>query len=350
MKNNRVFVVMPCLNEAKQVLGAIESLLSDPSSRQCRFLLLDGGSSDGTCDLVRQSFGESVEIVHNPKRLQACAVNLAANIAYKSGAEYLIRADLHAIYPKYYLTGLIDTIEETQAASVVVPMRTLGGNWIQNAASDLYSTWLGNGGAAHRTGQHRGWVEHGHHAIFDLEWFLKVGGYDQDFTANEDAEFDVRLRSAGGRIFLENRLTVDYIPRSSLVGTLKQYFRNGKFRIWNSVKHKRRLGIRQLIPASVSPFMLFSVFLSLYSWWFMVFPIAYFASIIGISFASSRRGLNMRGAISIFTMSLLAAISHFGFSFGAMHGIAQLYFSDRDLRRQLQSRRHSDMREIGDAA
>ncbi len=175
-------------------------------------------------------------------RLQAHAMNMAAAIAIERGAEFLVRADLHARYPRDFISKLCATARKTNANSVVVSMRTQGGNRVQNAARFLFSTWLGNGGSPHRIEGFRGWVAHGHHALFRVEDFIRVGGYDPEFAANEDAEFDLRLVRADGRIFLESDAAIDYFPRQTLKGSFKQFFRNGRYRVWTAVKHRERLG------------------------------------------------------------------------------------------------------------
>ena len=56
-------------------------------------------------------------------------------------------------------------------------------------------------------------MEHGHHAAFDRKAFLAVGGYDESFTHNEDAELDIRLRKSGAKIWLCSELGIAYFPR-----------------------------------------------------------------------------------------------------------------------------------------
>ena len=37
------------------------------------------------------------------------------------------------------------------------------------------------------------WADHGHHALMRISAFRAVGGYDESFSHNEDAELDYRL-------------------------------------------------------------------------------------------------------------------------------------------------------------
>jgi succinoglycan biosynthesis protein ExoA len=91
-------------------------------------------------------------------------------------------------------------------------------------------------------------VDHGHHAAFDRKAFLAVGGYDESFTHNEDAELDIRLRNSGAQIWLCSELAIGYFPRDSLGALGRQYFNHGSGRARTMLKHRRLPKLRQLLP------------------------------------------------------------------------------------------------------
>jgi succinoglycan biosynthesis protein ExoA len=119
---------------------------------------------------------------------------------------------------------------------------------VQQAIAAAQSSRLGNGGAAHRCAAASGFVEHGHHAAFDRAFFRSIGGYDESFTTNEDAELDLRAVAAGGRIWMCAEAAVVYYPRSSLKALARQYFRHGSGRARTLRKHRLRPRPRQLFP------------------------------------------------------------------------------------------------------
>src|SRR6185312_4359051 len=98
-----------------------------------------------------------------------------------------------------------------------------------------------------------GWVDHGHHALFDLDHFFGVGGYDESFRANEDAEFDVRLVRGGGRVWLSGEVRVTYYPRATATSLFRQYLHYGQGRARTLLRHRMRPKLRQLLPAAVFP-------------------------------------------------------------------------------------------------
>jgi succinoglycan biosynthesis protein ExoA len=133
-------------------------------------------------------------------------------------------------------------------------MNTMGNAGFQIAVAAAQNSKLGNGGAAHRSANGEGkWVDHGHHALMRIAAFEAVGGYDESFSHNEDAELDVRLGKAGSRIWLTGATTMDYYPRANPVALFKQYRNYGAGRVRTVLKHGLKLKIRQLLPVAVAP-------------------------------------------------------------------------------------------------
>jgi succinoglycan biosynthesis protein ExoA len=105
---------------------------------------------------------------------------------------------------------------------------------------------VGSGGSAHRGGRASGYVDHGHHAAFRLATFRIVGGYDESFGCNEDAELDARQRAIGATIYLDGTNRIVYQPRNSLAGLWRQYFGYGRGRSRTMRKHPGSIRLRQL--------------------------------------------------------------------------------------------------------
>ncbi|WP_198374086.1 glycosyltransferase family 2 protein [Neoroseomonas rubea] len=246
-----VSIVIPALNEERYIEACLASLVGQWPDGRYEILVLDGGSTDRTAEIVeafRAGHG-SVVALTNPRRNQSAAMNLAAQLA-SPHATVLLRADAHALYPPDFVRRCVGALLRTGATSVVVPMRTeaRSGAGLQRAIAAAQGSRLGNGGALHRMGGASGFVEHGHHAAFDRAFFRSIGGYDETFTQNEDAEFDVRAAAAGGRIWMCAEALVVYFPRDSLDGLARQYFRHGCGRARTLRKHHLRPRPRQMIP------------------------------------------------------------------------------------------------------
>ena len=251
---DRALIVIPCLNEAAVIAQVIGQVLADDGLVDPLVLVADGGSTDGSRAIVAEIAARDrrVRLVANPGRLQSAGVNLAVRLMGE-GRPWLVRVDAHADYPPRYASALIAEAKRTGAASVVVGMETRGEGAFQRAVAAAQNSRLGAGGAAHRCGGPPGWVDHGHHALFRLDAFQAVGGYDETFSHNEDAELDVRLAGDGARIWLTDAVCVGYHPRATAGALARQYFRYGKGRARTVIKHAAPLKLRQLLPLAVAP-------------------------------------------------------------------------------------------------
>jgi succinoglycan biosynthesis protein ExoA len=269
-------IAVPTLNEEAYIVKCLHSLLRQASEDQLQIMVLDGGSADRTIELVEslRVKHHCISIVHNPKHLQSAAVNLAAVIA-DSRASVFFRADAHAEYPPNFVRDCLQALEGPGVTSVVVPMRTVGSVRWERAIAAAQNSLLGNGGAAHRIGGRSGFVDHGHHAAFDRRFFLEIGGYNETFSHNEDAEFDYRAIRAGGRIWMCAEAAITYFPKRQFGALARQYYWHGRGRARTLLTHRLRPKMRQVGPLLA----LFAAFggalLAPVHWLFGLLPLSY---------------------------------------------------------------------------
>jgi succinoglycan biosynthesis protein ExoA len=248
-----VLIVIPSLNEEVHIEHIVASLQADRPCSEALIVVSDGGSSDQTIAIVQRiaSTDARVRVLTTGKRLSiGASVNRAVEF-FGDGRNWLVRLDAHAGYPKNYVSRLVAKAIETGATSVVTPMFTRGNTCFQRAAAAAQNSFLGTGGSAHRLPNRGGWVEHGHHALFNLEWFKKLGGYHDTFS--EDTEFDRRLVKSGGKIWLADDLVITYFPRSNTISLFRQHFGYGRGRARTFARHGGMKRIRHFILPSIAP-------------------------------------------------------------------------------------------------
>ncbi len=252
--DQRCLAIVPCLNEARHIGPTLERLRADAEALDMALVVVDGGSTDGTREIVGDIAARDrrVALLDNPKRIQSAAVNLAVE-TFADDRDLLIRIDAHADYPPDYCRQLVEDAVRTGADSVVVAMATEGVGPFQKATALAQNSPLGNGGSKHRSVGEGHWTDHGHHALMRVEAFRAVGGYDETFSHNEDAELDYRLRSAGYRIWMTDRTKMTYYPRNSVGSLFRQYLNYGRGRAKNILKHRALPKLRQLLPLAVAP-------------------------------------------------------------------------------------------------
>ncbi|NSX54894.1 glycosyltransferase family 2 protein [Parasulfitobacter algicola] len=254
----RVLIVIPCLNEIAHIGGLLTQLLPFAHKTNARIVVADGGSTDGTVETVRTAsdIDPRVILMHNPKRLQSAGINLAV-ARYGDGADVLIRIDAHSRYPDDYCDVLLAEAAKTSATSITVGMIAEGKSGIQAINAAVQNSALGTGGSKHRAHSSGTYVVHGHHALMRIDAFRQVGGYNETFSHNEDAELDWRLIRAGHKIWLTSDTFITYFPRDSFGALARQYFNYGHGRARTMLEHQMTPQLRQLVVIMVMPALMF---------------------------------------------------------------------------------------------
>jgi succinoglycan biosynthesis protein ExoA len=306
-----ILIVIPSLNEEKHLAGVIDTLRRDENCAGALIVVADGGSSDQTV-AIAETIGKvdpRVCAIPTPTPLGISASVNKAVQKYGAGRKWLVRIDAHAEYPANYVSRLVAKAVELGADSVVTPMVTRGSTCFQKAAAAAQNSILGTGGAQHRTGRQGGWVEHGHHALMRLDIFLTVGGYDETFTHNEDAELDHRIVDAGGRIWLAEDLPLVYYPRGTARSLARQYFLYGRGRARTVARHPSRRRLRQVAPLVVAPAILLAAASPLF--WQLALPVLLWAGVC-LVYGITKIGHGVCAAAS----GVMAMLMHAAWSFG----------------------------------
>ncbi|NQX93396.1 MAG: glycosyltransferase family 2 protein [Erythrobacter sp.] len=310
-----VLVVIPCLNEAQHLKGLISSLLTNPEVT--KLVVADGGSDDGSQAIVEKlaEADTRVHLLHNPAKIQSAGINLAVS-HFGGGMDWLLRVDAHCLYPPHYPQILMAAAHERETDAVVVPMLTRGIKGFQLAVAAAQNSVLGTGGSAHRSGREGCYVDHGHHALIRMELFQRVGGYCETMVCNEDAELDHRITQAGGRIWLEPKGLIVYMPRKTAATLARQYFKYGKGRADNLKRHRMRPRLRQMIPLVV-PIALAMVPFSLLHPIFVAPALGWLLVCLVVGAAIGLRAGKGWPALA----GAAAAIMHAAWAFGFLSGI-----------------------------
>ncbi len=240
-------VLVPVLNEIQHVEGMLEGLAAQQLSVPVEFLLIDGGSTDGTREHLERvaAADPRFRLLDNPARRIPSALNVGLR---SSSARFVARMDAHTVYPSAYLESGLRRIEAGDADWVSGPALPLGrGKWSRRVALAL-ETPLGVGGATFRRATSEVETDTGFTGILERTTLERLGGWDEESLVNEDAELAARLRASGGRIVCIPEMAARYIPRDSLGALRVQYFRYGLYRARTSRLHPHGLRRSNLLP------------------------------------------------------------------------------------------------------
>ena len=243
-----VSVLIPVLDEENYIIDCLESIAKGhyPLSR-LEVLVIDGGSSDGTTDLVqtyilRHSW---VRLLHNPKRTVPTAMNVG--IA-ESRYDILVWLGAHAVYEPQYLIRSISMLQSENCAAVGGIIQPAGKTLTGSAIANATLSWFGTGRADYRHATTRMTAD----TVFAGCWYRKsllaIGGFDETWVHNQDYELNHRLRTQVGPIILDPEIRCIHYCRESLDALAVQYFQYGYWRLRTLFRHPESLRMRQIAP------------------------------------------------------------------------------------------------------
>jgi succinoglycan biosynthesis protein ExoA len=221
--------VMPVRNEEKYLASAVESVFAQAAPGKTELILAIAPSVDRTRAIAEelQSRFKTLKIVDNPTGDTASGLNLAIAAA---SYDVIVRVDAHSQLTENYLTTALEVMRETGAANVGGRMQAVGVSPLQHAVAFGYNNRVGLGGGSFHVGGKAGAVDTVYLGVFQKSWLQKVGGFDPKWVRGQDWELNQRIREAGGVVWFDPRLVVNYFPRSSLSALARQFYQTGVWR------------------------------------------------------------------------------------------------------------------------
>ncbi len=246
-----VTAVMPARNEELTISAAIGSLLNQDYEGSLDVVVAVAPSTDRTMEIaadLAKTTGR-ITVVENPAGATPAGLNTA--IAAATG-EMIVRCDAHAEIPDGYVTSAVELLQTTGAVNVGGVQNAIGDGPMQRAIAAAMSNPFGVGDARFHMGGAAGFVDTVYLGVFRRDALEAVGGFDESLIRNQDYELNYRLREAGGGVYFDPSLKVNYQPRASIGGLWKQYFGYGQWKRVVIRRHPRSARWRQLVaPAFI---------------------------------------------------------------------------------------------------
>jgi succinoglycan biosynthesis protein ExoA len=248
----RLSVVVPMRNERDHVEGLVASLSAQDFDGAVEVLVADGNSTDGSVELLEErarAAGVDLRVMPNPGGSVSRGLNQC--IAGATG-DLIVRMDCHSTYPPDYLRRCADAARETGAWNVGGIVEPRGRTAMERAVAAAMDCAFGGIGWTRQAGAEGPVdVDTVTFGAFRPDAFRRAGTFDEDLVRNQDDELNLRLRRAGGRIVLDPRIRVAYVPRGSLRGVFSQYHGYGFWKVPVMLKHRRVLSARSLAPLAL---------------------------------------------------------------------------------------------------
>jgi glycosyltransferase involved in cell wall biosynthesis len=282
-------VIVPCLNEEARITGLLDAIYAQDYSRsELEVLIADGLSTDNTRKVITIFQTEhpdlKLNVLDNPSRRIPAGLNLA--IAASKG-NYILRLDAHCVPNPDYLSRSIASLQAGAGWNVggVWEIKPGAQTWIAQAIAAAAAHPLGVGDAFYRFTSRAQEVDTVPFGAFARELIEKIGPFDETLLANEDYEFNARIRKAGGKIWLDPAIRSQYFARATLSELARQYWRYGYWKWQMLRRYPETLKLRQAAPPAFALGLILLPLLSLLwpvlGWVFLAQVVSYASLLFG---------------------------------------------------------------------
>jgi glycosyltransferase involved in cell wall biosynthesis len=248
----RVSVIIPCYNEERTISRLLETLYQQTFPRDhLEIVIADGRSTDRTIEFI-EAFRHArpelrVQLIVNKGRTIPQALNLAIRA---SQGEIIVRMDAHSIPAPDYVANCVAALEAGKGENVggVWHIQPGADTWIARAIAAAAAHPVGAGDAKYRHASTAAYVDTVPFGAFYKSLVDEIGFFDETLLANEDYEFNTRIRQAGKRIWLDPSIHAEYFARPTLSALFRQYWRYGYWKLQMLRRYPASLRARQAIP------------------------------------------------------------------------------------------------------
>jgi len=241
---------MPVLNERGYLERAVQTVLEQDVDGPTELVLALGPSTDGTTELAQALAARDprITLVDNPEADIPIGLNAAIRA---STLPTIVRVDAHSELSPDYTRRALRTLERTGAANVGGVMHAAGRTPFQRAVARAYNSPIGLGGGAYHGGTREAEAESAYLGVMRRAVLDEVGLFDETIRRGEDWELNLRIRSAGYRVWFDPSLAVTYWPRESWARLVRQFRATGTWRGELVRRYGRRNSLRFFAPPAL---------------------------------------------------------------------------------------------------
>ena len=326
-KKCKISIIIPCRNEEKYIGRCLDSIIAQNYPiDNLEIFVVDGMSEDKTVQIIESYSYQSlsIKILKNPKKITPCAFNLGIK---HSKADIIMIISAHSTYEKDYISKCVKYLDKYNASKVGGIAIVLPGNEgiFANSIAVVLSHPFGVGNCYYRIGSKKPkYVDTVMGACYRREVFNKIGLFNEKLVRNQDIEFNLRLKKAGGKILLAPEIVNYYYARADLKELFKQNFWNGFWVLYSTKFTKTPFSLRHLIPfffvLSICSSLILSFIYRPFIYLFVLVFVAYLISNILFSL-----GISFKKGFKYFIPVILSfATLHFSYGFGSIWGLIKL--------------------------
>lgn len=314
-----VTVVIPALNEEQNIGSTLRSV-RDQDYEALQILVVDGGSSDGTQWLVQAQMAEDsrIELLCNPRKTIPVSLNLALG---QAKGRWLVRVDAHSAIPPSYVRTAVSHLRTGSWGGVGGRKDGVGHTAAGLAIAAAMGTRFGVGGSVYHHGTSESEVDHIPFGAYPVALVRELGGWDERLVANEDYEFDFRLRMAGHKLLFDPDLVIEWQCRQSVPDLFRQYHRYGSGKFDVALLHPTSLRLRHLLPPLLIAYFASALVMSTRRPAWSVAMVTPYCAALGVASMGTARTLHSSAAQIQVPGAYLAM--HLGWGLGFWSGLVR---------------------------
>jgi glycosyltransferase involved in cell wall biosynthesis len=258
LKDDRVdvSVLVPVLNEERRIRETVAAMQAQRFDGTIELLFADGGSDDRTREILLELAAQDprIRVLDNPRRHTASGLNVCLR---EARGEFVARMDAHTYYGDRYLAAGVERLRRGDTDWVSGPAIPREVGPISGAVALALASWLGRGGSRKWSEDLAGAEERElDTGVFGGVWrrerVIEAGGWDERWPINQDSEMASRFLRRGARLVCLPEMAGYYVPRDSVEGLARQYFRYGFYRARTFRRHPQSMRRSHLIAPALA--------------------------------------------------------------------------------------------------
>ncbi|MFV0294940.1 MAG: glycosyltransferase [Hyphomicrobiaceae bacterium] len=320
-----VAIVIPVFNEIDHLPALMADVRAQDYPGIATIFLADGNSTDGSLDALNAWAQDDprVEVVNNPRRVQAAAINA---VFMNAATDIVMRLDAHARYAPDVVSACVAVLLETGAGGVGAAARPAEQHTAVGRAIALaHKSRLGVGVAKFRQEDAEGWADTIWNGCYWRHVVARVGPMREDLWRAEDNDFNERVRRLGYRLYISPRVVAHYKTRQSFSRLWQQYFDTGMSTILAMSVNPRAFSFRHLVPlAFVLSLIVPQVLAFVWPPFSLVSMGVLAIYLCALALATAVAGRNARsiGAVALLPVALM--VLHLAYGAGSLAGVFRL--------------------------
>jgi succinoglycan biosynthesis protein ExoA len=311
-------IVIPARNEESSIDACLDSVLAQ-DEKWFQVIVVDGCSDDRTREIVEQYARKDARV--SLLRTEQASIPHSLNLAVKAAqGEWFLRVDAHSTIPPHYVRRAKQLLRTTRWGGVGGRKDAVGVTPAGRAIAAVMASRFGVGNSVYHHGTSMRPVDHVPFGAYPTRLVRDLGGWDERVPANEDFEFDFRIRRSGRQLLFDPRLVINWRCRQSIKDLWRQYRRYGQGKSTVAVLHPQSMRPRHFFPPAFVAFCIVAPGLGLHRPRLVAAVAAMYAAALGAASISTAKNVGDVEAKARIPAAFVTM--HFAWGVGFWQGLA----------------------------